>query len=238
MNRAPASCNLRTSSTQMTPVVCTRSHAIERGAADQTEVAVGVADLQTEEGLHEAVVGASDDRAQRTVGTAQLVALHDVDVVRRAAARAARARRDRTGRHRRCRRPTASSRRRSRRATRRRTPGSARGSRRAASAPRRRGLSARPRSRRSIRRSTTTTSASVTPTLSQRRHHDTDHLRDRGFVVVAREEDRDGLDCRIHRIARHTASISSSVSSGKQGNDTHSAAHCSASGQAAPTNPW
>ena len=50
---------------------------------DQAEVAVGVADLQPEEERHEAVVHAPDHRAEQTVGPAQLVALHDVDVVRR-----------------------------------------------------------------------------------------------------------------------------------------------------------
>ena len=72
---------------------------------------------------------------------------------------------------------------------------------------------------------TTMTSASLTPTRVQRRDADLDHPGDGGFVVVTGEEDRDGLDCRVHRIARHTASISSSVISGKHGNDTHSAAH-------------
>ena len=66
------------------------------------------------------------DPPSEVVGAAELVALHDVDVVRGPLRRAARARSGRTARHRRCRRPTASSRRRTPTAARRRTRGCAR----------------------------------------------------------------------------------------------------------------
>ena len=99
---------------------------IERALADQPEVAVGVADVQAEHERHEPVVHPPDDTPSDVVGAAELVALHDVDVVGRVPRRAARARRGRTARHRRCRRPTASSRRRSPRAARRRSRGCAR----------------------------------------------------------------------------------------------------------------
>ena len=44
VNRAPASCSLRTSSTQITPVVCTSVTRSSGRVPDQPEVAVGVAD--------------------------------------------------------------------------------------------------------------------------------------------------------------------------------------------------
>ena len=59
-------------------------HPIERAPADQTEVAVGVADPQAEHELDEAVVHPPDHRAHHAVGASQLVALHHVDVVGRA----------------------------------------------------------------------------------------------------------------------------------------------------------
>ena len=84
MKRAPASCSLRTSSTQITPVVCTSVTRSRVALPDQSEVAVGVADPQPEHELDEAVVHPPDHRAHHAVGPAQLVALHHVDVVGRA----------------------------------------------------------------------------------------------------------------------------------------------------------
>src|SRR5262249_22576783 len=63
-----------------------------------------------------------------------------------------------------------------------------------------------------------------------------DHGTDGRLVVVAREERRNGLHRRVHRRARHTSSISSSVISGKQGSEMHSAAQDSASGHGSRTN--
>src|SRR5262249_18562438 len=62
-----------------------------------------------------------------------------------------------------------------------------------------------------------------------------DHGADGRLVVVTGKERRNGLHRRVHRRARHTNSISSSAISGKQGSETHSAAHDSASGHGSRT---
>ena len=211
-------------------------HLVELRSPDQTEVAVGVADREAERQLHEPVIGAADDRADHAVGAAQLVALRDVDVVGRAGDEQLDLGRvvltvavgveD----------PLLRGR------------GEAREQRAAVAAVLVVGDDAQPRllaGQLGEHHSRTVGGAVVDDddlavgdarTL-QCPEHDVDHRRDGGFVVVTGEERGDGDDGRVHGIARHTASTSSSVISGKQGKDTHSAAQASASGHASRTKP-
>ena len=182
----------------------------------------------------EPVVHPADHAAREVVGATDLVALHDVDVGAGLQRRAARARRDRTARHRRCRRPTASWPTRSPRAARRRSRGCARGSRPAAAGCSS-GSSFSTCGEPSVEPSSMTMTSPSAPTRSIVTNARFTIERDGRLVVVAREERRDRLDRRVHWSPRHTASISSSVISGKQGNDTHSAAQASASGHGSRT---
>ena len=69
----------------MTPLFFSSEHPLEDRPPHQAEIAVDVAHLQAEQQLDGVVIDAADDDAVQRIGSADLVAVHQIDVVVNAA---------------------------------------------------------------------------------------------------------------------------------------------------------